>query len=146
MKSIRKFAYAAVFTLSALTLTATSASAQSAHGRFNLTHEVHWQDAVLAAGEYEFSVGDTGPIELLTIRKLTGDRSSYMLMVTDVAQSAPETTDRLVLVPRPAGSFVDRLELAQYGITFRFKVPAERTEMALARTLAAVSSGNASGK
>jgi hypothetical protein len=141
MKTIRKFAYAALFTLSALTIGTSPAAAEEARGRFTLTHEVHWQNAVLSAGEYEFSMADNAPSAMLLIRKIDGNRSGYMLMVHDIDTAQATDADRLVLVSRPAGSFVDRLELAQYGVTLHFRVPAERTEIAQASTIASSASG-----
>src|SRR5258706_10427552 len=52
MKTIRKFASAAVLTLGGLSLMPSLASAESANGKFTLTHEVHWQNAVVPAGTY----------------------------------------------------------------------------------------------
>lgn len=42
MKSIRKLAYAAVLTVSALNFAPSLASAQDEGGRFTLAHNVHW--------------------------------------------------------------------------------------------------------
>jgi hypothetical protein len=142
MKSIRKFAVATLFSLSALSLSAPTASAEVARGHFNLSHEVHWQDAVLAAGEYEFSVGEEGPSDLLMIRKLSGDRAGYMLLVQDTRPSQATDLSRLVLVSRPTGSFVDRMELPEFGMTLRFKVPAGTAPAAHAHAVAATPSGN----
>jgi len=61
MKSIRKFAYAAVFTLSVLSFAPSLASAQDEGGSFTLTHEVLWQNAVVPAGDYKFSLQSMGP-------------------------------------------------------------------------------------
>ena len=58
MKSLRKFAFTAVLTLGALSLLPSSASAQSANGSFTLSHDVHWQNAVVPGGTYKFSRGD----------------------------------------------------------------------------------------
>lgn len=127
MKSIRKFAFASLFTLSALSLSVRPASAEPARGHFNLTHEVHWQGAILPAGEYEFSVGERGPSQLLLVRKLSGTQAGYMFLVQDARPSRATDISRLVLVSRPAGSFVDRMELPEFGVTLRFKVPAGAT-------------------
>ena len=62
MKSIRKFAYAAVLTLSALNFAPSLASAQDEGGKFTLPHEVLWQNAVVPAGEYRFSLQPMGPV------------------------------------------------------------------------------------
>ena len=54
MKSIRKFAYAALLTLSALNFAPSLAAQEPARGAFTLTHEVHWQKNIVPAGEYSF--------------------------------------------------------------------------------------------
>jgi len=141
MKSIRKFAYAALFTLSALTLSAVPAAAETVAGRFTLAHEVHWQGSVLAAGAYEFSMGEEGATGLLTIRKIDGNRVGYIMLVRDIGSAQPNDPSRLVLVSTPSGSFVDRMELPEFGITLHFKVPAETVEVAQTAALASSASG-----
>ena len=134
MKSLRKFAYTVVLTVSALDLMASSATAQSARGKFNLSHEVHWQNSVVPAGEYEFSVMPTGPSVLLTLRPRSGGHQGFLLLANDVAPSRPSDLDRLMLVSRTGKSFVRSLELSSFGTTLYFTVPPESTgkEMALA--------------
>ena len=56
MKTIRKFAYAAVLGLSLFAIQPTLANAEEAHGNFTLSHEVRCQKIVLRPGDYTFSV------------------------------------------------------------------------------------------
>lgn len=130
MNSIRKVAYAAVLTLSALNFAPNTASAQEAAGTFTLTHEVHWQNAVVPAGEYRFTVGQDGPAETLTLRKISGGAASFMLLVTNVETSQPSDLSQLVLVSRRSGSFVSTMQLPEFGMTLHFAVPAEAREVA----------------
>jgi hypothetical protein len=130
MKSIRKLVYAAVLTLSALNFAPSLASAQDAAGSFTLTHEVHWQNAIVPAGKYRFTVGGSGPAQLLTLSKITGSGAGFMLLVTDSETSAPSDPSELVVVTRPSGSFVSKMQLPDFGMTLRFAVPAEPREMA----------------
>jgi hypothetical protein len=132
MKSIRNFAYTAVLTLSALNFVPSLASAQDAAGTFTLTHDVHWQNAVVPAGVYRFTVGADGPAEMLTLRKLTGSGAGFMLLVTDVEASQPSGPSQLLVVPRTGGSFVSTMKLPEFGMTLHFAVPAERREVARA--------------
>ncbi|MBZ5654202.1 MAG: hypothetical protein LAO56_02870 [Acidobacteriia bacterium] len=141
MKSIRKFALATAFTVSSLSLFVSPAAAEAARGHFTLTQEVHWQNAVLPAGEYSFSMADDGPSEMLTIRKLSGNRTSYILLVQDQTPSQSTDLSRLVLVSRPAGTFVDRMELPEFGMTLHFKVPAGTVDVARLNASGATSSG-----
>jgi hypothetical protein len=130
MKSIRRFAFAAVLALSALNFTPSLASAQEVAGTFTLSHEVHWQNAIVAAGEYRFTVGPEGPWELLTLRKASGSGAGFMLLVNDTDTSRPSDVSRLVVVSRASGTFVSTMQLPQFGITLRFAVPAEGREVA----------------
>ena len=130
MKSIRRFVYAAVLVLSALNFAPSLASAQEAAGTFTLTHEVHWQNAVLPAGKYHFMMGPKGPSELLTLSKISGNAAGFMMLVTDTEASKPSDVSRLVVVSRPGGSFVSTMQLPEFGMTLHFAVPAETREVA----------------
>jgi hypothetical protein len=83
MKSIRRLGYAAVLTLSALNFAPSLASAQDAAGTFTLPHEVHWQNAVVPAGNYHFTIASSGPSEMLTLRKIGGSGAGFMMLVAD---------------------------------------------------------------
>ncbi len=132
MKSIRKYVYAAVLTVSALNFAPSLASAQEAAGSFTLDHEVHWQNAVVPAGKYRFTMGTQGPSELLMVRDVTGHGTGFMLLVTDTEVSHPSDVSRLTVVTRPSGSFVSSLQLPEFGMTLHFAVPAETREVAKA--------------
>ena len=130
MKSMQKLAYAAVLTLSALNFAPSLASAQDAVGTFTLPHEVHWQNAVVPAGKYRFTIASSGPAEMLTLRKLGGSGAGFMMLVVDTADSKPSDVSELVMVPRSTGSFVSRMQLPEFGVTLHFAVPAETREAA----------------
>jgi len=133
MRSIRKFAYAAVLGLSMFTLLPTLASAEEAHGSFTLTHEVHWQKCVLSPGEYMFSIKTDGPSELLTLRGINGTGTSAMMLVNDVESSKPEeVSSMLTLVSRNGQSFVSTMALPEYDMTLHFAVPPERVSREIA--------------
>jgi hypothetical protein len=129
MKSLRKFAYAVVLILSALSFEPSPAAAQDAAGTFTLAHEVHWQNAIVPPGKYRFTIGSSGPAEMLTLRNLTGS-ASFMILVVDTEESLPSDSSQLVLVPRSAGSFVSTMRLPEFGLTLNFTVPAETREVA----------------
>jgi hypothetical protein len=127
MKMIRKFAYATLLVLSAMSIAPGRASAQDAAGTFTLTHEVHWQNAIVPAGEYRYTIGANGPLDLLTLRKLSGSGAGFMLMA-DVEQSQPTGISQIVLVSRSNESFVSEMQLPDCGITLHFAVPPETRE------------------
>ena len=132
MTSLRKYAAIAVFTLGSLGLLSGSAFAQSASGNFTLTHEVIWQNAVVPAGEYRFSIESRGPSALLTLRSLNGAREGFLILVNEVGSAKYAETSRLVMVSRAGRSFVRSLELPEYETVLHFAVPAAGTEKELA--------------
>jgi hypothetical protein len=139
MNTIRKFAYATVLTLSALNFSPSLASAQEAGGTFKLSHDVHWQNIVVPAGEYRFFIESNGPASRLTLRKLSGSGSGFVMLVSDTEESKPADTSRLVMVSRPGGSFVKQMQLPEFGVTLHFVVPEEAREVALATATTAAS-------
>lgn len=132
MKSLRKLASTAVLTLGTLSLLPGAASAQSAHGSFTLSHEVYWQNAIVPAGTYNFSLEAKGPSELLTLRNISGGREGFMILVHDVGSSRFSDANRLVMVSRGDKSFVRTLDLPQFETVLHFSVPAESPDKELA--------------
>lgn len=130
MKSIRKFVYAALLLLSALSFAPSLASAQDAAGAFTLTHEVHWQNTIVPAGRYRFSIGSRGPFEMLTLRNVSSTGASLMLIVLDTEVSRPSDLSQIIVVSRSGGSYVSTMRLPQSGLTLHFTVPAGTREMA----------------
>ena len=130
MKSIRKFVYAALLMLSALSFVPNLASAQDAAGTFTLTHEVHWQNRIVPAGKYRFSMGARGPSEMLMLRNVSGSGASFMLIVPDTEISQPSDLSQIVLVSRSSGSYVSTMQLPESGLTLHFTVPTGTREMA----------------
>jgi hypothetical protein len=130
MNSIRRFAYIAALVLGALNLAPSMASAQAAAGTFTLTHEVRWQNAVVPAGKYHFTMGANGPSELLTLSKVSGNGATFMLLVNDTDASLPSEASRLVVVSTPGGRFVSSMQLPEFGLTLHFNVPTETPEVA----------------
>jgi len=132
MKSLRKLAFTAVLTLGALSLMRSPAAAQTANGSFTLSHDVHWQNAVVPAGTYKFSLEPKGPSGLLTLRNIGGGREGFMILVNNIGPSRASDLDRIVLVSRAGKSFVRTLELPNFEMTLQFTVPPESAEKELA--------------
>jgi hypothetical protein len=137
MKSVRKFAYVGMLALSSLTLTSTFASAQNARGTFTLTHNVRWQNVAVPAGDYKFSVELRGPSEMLTLSKVSGASSGYMILVNDADTNAPggaatSENGKLTLVSQSGSRYVSSMELPAIGMTLHFAVPSEPRQLAMA--------------
>ena len=132
MKSLRTFAYTSALALSTLSLAPSMASAQQARGSFKLTHDAHWGNQMVRAGEYRFTLESEGPSEMLVLSKVGGNRSSSMMLVRDTEVSKPTDISQLLLVSRPEGRFVSAMHLPQAGITLHFAVPPETSAVAKA--------------
>ena len=124
MTTIRKFVYTAVLAVTAMSFAPKPASAESsAHGKFTLTHDVRWGNALVPAGDYEFSYDPYEKSPILTLTKVSGSRSSYMLLVVSSEDSKATDSNRLVLETGAGGSYVSTMHLAECGVTLYFNVP-----------------------
>jgi len=128
MKSIRKFIYAGLLAFTAVNFIPAAAAQEIAHGRFTLKHEVLWQNAVVPAGDYKFSVGPSGPMGVLTLTRTSGVRGGYMFMVHDTDSAKPADTNRLVLESSPEGSYVKTMQLPEFGVRLNFTAPNRASE------------------
>jgi hypothetical protein len=124
MKSIRKFAYAAVLTLSALNFAPSLAFAQDEGGTFKLPQKVHWQNAEVPAGDYRFSLQSMGPSVMLTLIKTTGKRASFMLFANETETLTRFEPARLVIQSKFGRSYVSAMDLPQFEVTLHFAAPA----------------------
>jgi hypothetical protein len=130
MNKIRRYAYAALLAFTMFNFTPTPIWAQEiAHGRFTLAHDVHWQNAIVPAGDYHFSVETDGPSSVLTLSKVDGRRAGFLLVAhetdkdTDAGSGA---SSRLLVENTPLGSYVSAMQLPTFDITLHFTVPEQR--------------------
>jgi hypothetical protein len=142
MNSTRKFVYAALLAVTSLNFPPGLASAQeAAHGKFTLKHDVRWQNALVPAGEYRFSLDPEGASGLLTLSKLDGSRTGFLMMVTDTDEMTGSGPSLLVLETTAQGSYVSAMELPGFGVTLHFRVPSEATEKQIAKAVTATTAG-----
>jgi len=122
MISIRKFAYATLLALTTLSFAPCLARAQGPlQGRFTLPHDVHWQNAVVPAGDYQYSLSDG--MEVLRLSKLSGPRTGFMFLVRETGETRPSDLNQLVLEKTPEGSYVSAMYLPELGMRLHFSVP-----------------------
>ena len=135
MTTIRKFVYVTLLALGTLSFSPTLASAQEpARGQFTLPHDVHWQNAVVPAGEYRFSFEADGAMGMLTLSRMSpGHRAGFVLLVSNTDQGKPSDVSQLVLETTPGGSYVTTMQLPEYGMTLHFPVPSHATEKQIAK-------------
>jgi hypothetical protein len=134
MTSIRKFAYATLLAFTALNFAPSLASAQEAvRGKFTLTHEVHFGNAKVPAGDYVFTFDPDATTRMLTLSKMSGARAGYLVLIPSTDDAKPSDVSRLVLETTPEGSYVSAIQLPQFGMTLHFNVPAHTTERQIAK-------------
>jgi hypothetical protein len=137
MNKICKYVYAVVLVLSALNLAPGLASAQDESGRFTLPHEVRWQNAMVPAGDYSFTLQSVGPSEMLRLRKLSGAPASFMLMVNDTEVGTDSDTARIRLASKSGVSYVSTMNLPQSDVALHFAAPRVEKEIAQIQTASA---------
>lgn len=143
MKRIRTILYAALLALTAMNLTPSLAAAEEpAHGKFTLTHDVHWGNALVPAGAYEFSYDPYQSSPVLVLSKVSGVRTSFMLLVTSAEDSKTTDSNQLLLQTVADGSYVSTMQLAECGVTLHFIVPSHP----LKQMAKAASTGASSGQ
>jgi hypothetical protein len=134
MKNLRSYIYAVILAASALNFSPSPASAQeAARGKFTLTHEVHLGNAKLPAGEYAFSFDPAGGSRMLSLSKLSGNLTRFIILVPDTEEAKPSDRSRLVLETTPDGTYVSAMQLPEFGMSLHFTVPAPTTDRQIAK-------------
>lgn len=142
MTTIRRVVYAAVLALSAVSLTPGLIAAEApAHGKFTLSHNVRWGNALVAAGDYEFSYDPYAKSPILTLTRMGGSRASYMLLVVSAEDIKATASNRLLLETSADGSYVSTMELAECGVKLYFTAPSHPLKQMAKAATAVVSSG-----
>jgi hypothetical protein len=142
MTSIRKFAYAALLAATTLNFAPSQASAQEpARGRFTLTHDVRWENVTVPAGEYRFSFNINGISPVLSLNKISGEHTGFLLLVPTTEQSKPSDRSRLLLETTADGSYVSAMQLPEFGMTLQFAVPARGAMKQVAKGGSVASAG-----
>ena len=145
MISIRKFAHAALLAVTTLNFASPNlALAQEpARGKFTLTHDVRWGTAKVPAGDYEFSYDPNSVVPVLSLRKISGTRAGFIVIVSETEDSKPSDLSRLVLESSPEGSYVSAMRLPDSGMTLLFHAPPHSAERQVAK---AANTATASGQ
>jgi len=142
MTTIRKFVYAALLAATTLNVAPSVLAAEApAHGKFTLAHDVRWGNALVPAGDYEFSYDPYVKSPILTLTKVNGRRASYMLLVLSTEDSKAADSNRLVLERVADGSYVSTMELAECGVKLSFSAPSHPVKQMAKAMPTAASSG-----
>jgi hypothetical protein len=104
-----------------------TASASGAwKGSFTLPHELHWQNAVLPAGHYTFTMESVAFPSKIVIR---GENKSAIVMVMGISDGATDQPSSLLIERRGGERYVRELYLAEVNLHFRYFVPAPDKEL-----------------
>ncbi len=142
MSSTRRFVYSALLALTMLNFMPSLASAQEGvQGKFTLTHKVHWQNAVVPAGEYRFTLDSDGVGGILKLDKLNGDAGGYFFLVQEMEQAKPGEISELVLGSSASGSYVSTMQLPEFGLTLHFASPSRHEKQIAAAGTNVLASG-----
>jgi hypothetical protein len=124
MKTLRSFSSVVLLAVSVSSLLSGSSAAQTfAHGTFTLAHEVHWQNALVPAGDYEFFVDRSGGSQFLMLKRAGAGSTGFFLMIPSSEPSESAGIDKLLIVVHGDERFVSSLDLPQYGVNLDFAVP-----------------------
>jgi hypothetical protein len=124
MTTIRKFVYTALLAAAAMNFAPSAAAAEEpAHGKFTLKHDVYWGNAVVPAGDYSFNYDPYDTTPVLTLTKLSGTRTGFMLLVPNADPSKKSDSNQIVVETSADGSYVTAMELAECGMTLHFAAP-----------------------
>ena len=125
MKSIRSSSLLKVLVLSlgVLGASVSSAHAQTASGKFTLTHETRWGSVLLAPGDYTFSLKSPSlPAPIMVGR--AGTPAVAVVLPQAVSSEQLMETSRLVLSHDARGeSFVSALYLGDLGLSLHYAAP-----------------------
>ena len=130
MKSIRTSSLLKmlVLALGVLGASATNAHAQTATGKFTLTHETRWGSVLLAPGDYSFSLRSPSLPAPIVVGK-TGTPEVVVVLPSVISSEKLTQESRLVLSHDERGeSFVSALYLGNLGLSLHYGAP--RTRMA----------------
>jgi hypothetical protein len=142
MTSIRNLVFAALLGLTTVSFMPTLASAEGpAHGEFKLSHEVHWQNAIVPAGNYQFAYAADGASGVLTLRKMDGTRAGFIFLVSDTEEVPAAGESQLVIEKWSNTSYVKTMQLAPWGERLHFKMPSHAEKQAARATTAAIPTG-----
>ncbi|HEX4785951.1 MAG TPA: hypothetical protein VH350_16535 [Candidatus Sulfotelmatobacter sp.] len=134
MTSLRSLAYAALLAFTALNFSPKTASAQEpTRGKFTLTHAVQFGNAKILAGDYEFAFDPNATSRMLSLSKLSPDRTAYLVVVPSIEDTKPADKSRLILKTTRDGSYVSVMQLPQLGMTLVFAVPPHAAERQIAK-------------
>jgi len=125
MKSIRSSMLfkVVILAIGALAASASPAQAQSATGKFTLTHEARWGNVLLTPGVYSFALQSPSLPAAIMVGK-TGAAQVAIVLPASVSAERPAVGSTLLLNRTASGeSFVSALYLGDLGLSLHYSAP-----------------------
>ncbi len=125
MKSIRSSMLfrVVILAIGALAASASPAQAQSATGKFTLTHDARWGNVLMTPGVYSFSLQSPSLPAAIMVGK-TGAAQIAIVLPAAVSTERLGAGSTLVLTRNTAGeSFVSALYLGDLGLSLHYSAP-----------------------
>ena len=125
MKSIRSSMLfkAVILAIGALAASASPAQAQSATGKFTLTHDARWGNVLLTPGVYSFALQSPSLPAAIMVGK-TGEARIAIVLPAAVSTEKLSPGSTMVLTRTAAGdSFVSALYLGDLGLSLQYSAP-----------------------
>ena len=99
-------------------------------GKFTLPNEIRWQDTVLPAGDYSFSMESASlPAQIL----LRGPNGALFVMPAGRSEDRSAQQSSLTIVRRGEWGYVREIYLAPLGVHFTFTTPKVPKDQLLAQ-------------
>ena len=125
MKSIRSSMLfkVVILAIGALAASAIPAQAQSATGKFTLTHDARWGNVLLTPGVYSFALQSPSLPAAIMVGK-TGKTRIAIVLPAAVSTEKLSPGSTMVLTRTAAGeSFVSALYLGDLGLSLQYSAP-----------------------
>ncbi|MGH9544975.1 MAG: hypothetical protein ACRD23_07145 [Terriglobales bacterium] len=125
MKSIRSSMLfkVAILAVGALAASASPAQAQSASGKFTLTHDARWGNVLLTPGVYSFSLQSPSLPAAIMVGK-SGAAQIGIVLPASVATEKPGAGSTIVLTRIEGGEpYVSALYLGDIGLSLHYSAP-----------------------
>jgi len=125
MKSIRSSMLfkVVILAIGALAASASPAQAQSATGKFTLTHEARWGNVLLTPGVYSFALQSPSLPAAIMVGK-TGEARIAIVLPAAVSTEKLSPGSTMLLTRTAAGeSFVSALYLGDLGLSLYYSAP-----------------------
>jgi hypothetical protein len=127
---IRTLAVAAIGLLAACVYAAPAQAIPAVQGKFTLPNEIRWQDTVLPAGDYSFSMESASlPAQIL----LRGPNGALFVMPAGRSEDRSAQQSSLTIVRRGEWGYVREIYLAPLGVHFTFTTPKVPKDQLLAQ-------------